>query len=149
MQTKLRILNYLFYRSKNYKKATHLKRIYGPLYESVFAYGIIHSGASKHIKPLRILLNNVYRSILNLDKKSSEHGIYAKMRVMRLDNLHKLRLLPFVFKNKKLFQFHDATCTQTRRGKVSSGVSAIGKIPFQIASEVSWIRTVWCPLLKC
>jgi len=44
LQGKLRKLNYLFHYRKNHFRKKRLKKLYGPLYESVLTYGIIHGG---------------------------------------------------------------------------------------------------------
>ena len=116
IQTKLRKQNFLFYHLKNYFNITHLKRIYKPLYEASFTYGIIHWGASKHIKPIKVLQNKVCRTILNSNNKASESEIYPMMGVMGLEEIYKTRLLMFVFKNKGLFQLHDTAHMATRSG---------------------------------
>ena len=72
-------------------------------------------GASAHIRPLKVLQNRVCRSIQNLDRLTSEAEIYPKMGVMGLEDLHRLRLLMFVFKNKEAFRVHD-TLSATRTG---------------------------------
>ena len=120
LQAKLRKLNYLFYYMKQYFSRKHLIRIYVPLYESVLSYGIIHWGASAHIRPLKVLQNRVCRSIENLNRLTSEEEIYAKMGVMGLENLHKLRLLMFIFKNKEAFRVREnVSATRTGGGMMA------------------------------
>ena len=116
MQSKLRKQNYLFYHLKSYFNSWHLQKLYTSLYESVFSYGIIHWGASAHIKPIKVLQNKVCRTILSLNRRTSEEEIYPKMNKMKLEQLHRYRLMMFLFKNKELFQLHN-TKSITRRGK--------------------------------
>jgi len=71
----------------------HLKKIYTPLYESAFKYGIIHWGASKHIKPLKVLQNRACRTILALNPLTGEKELYLKMGVKKLDEVHKTQLM--------------------------------------------------------
>jgi hypothetical protein len=115
LQSKMRKQNYLFYHLQNYFSARHLLKLYPPLYESKFSYGIIHWGASAHIKPIKVLQNKVCRNILSLNKRTSEADIYPKMQRMQVEKLHKFRLLLFLFKNKHFFHLHN-TQLQTRTG---------------------------------
>lgn len=115
LQSKLRKINFLFYHLKNYFNKQHLKKLYTSLYESVLSYGMIHWGASKHNKPLKMLQNRVCRTILGHDKRTSEAAIYTEMKVAKLEELHRIRVSIFVFKNKWLFQLH-TTGLQTRTG---------------------------------
>lgn len=124
IQSKLRKINYLFYHLKKYLNSSHLKRLYSPLYESVFSYGIVHWGACKHIKPIKVLQNRVCRTILKLNVRTSESIIYPQMKVARLEELFKIRLAIFVFKNKLLFQLHDTELhTRTGSGTVAAHVA--------------------------
>jgi len=121
LQGKLRKLNYLFYHMKNFFNTYHLKKLYNPLYESAINYGIIHWGGSHHIAPLKVLQNKVCRIILNMGYRTSETEIYPKMKVLKIENLYKLRMLTFVFKNKGLFQVHDSmTYSRTGGGTVAA-----------------------------
>jgi len=115
LQEKLRKINFLFYHMANIFSKKHLVKLYTPLYESVLTYGVIHWGASAHIKPLKVLQNKVCRTILNLEKRTSESKIYPKMGVPKLEDVHKLKTLMFVFKNKNSFQIHN-TVTYSRTG---------------------------------
>lgn len=115
LQSRLRKLNFLFFHLKNYFNAKHLVKIYVPLYESVFSHGIIHWGACKHTKPIKVLQNKVCRTILSLPARTSESEIYAKMGVGRLEEVHRQRLLMFLFKNKDLFHLHHSKQTMTRK----------------------------------
>lgn len=111
--TKLRKINYLFYHLGKCFSEIHLKKLYVLLYESVFNYGIIHWGACKHIKPIKVLQNRVCRTILRHDSQTTEQAIYTDMEMARLEELYKIKLAVFVFKNKNLFQLHN-TGLQTR-----------------------------------
>lgn len=115
VQSKLRKINYLFYHLQKHMSTLHLKRLYAPLYESVFSYGIVHWGACRHIKPIKILQNRVCRTILGHRSVTSEAAIYSQMRVARLEELFKIRLAIFVFKNKHHFRLYNTTL-QTRTG---------------------------------
>lgn len=115
VQSKLRKINYLFYHLQKHMSTPHLKRLYVPLYESVFSYGIVHWGACRHIKPIKILQNRVCRTILGHRSVTSEAVIYPQMKVARLEELFRIRLAIFVFKNKHHFQLHNTTL-QTRTG---------------------------------
>lgn len=115
LQSKLRKLNYLFWNLKNYFSRKHLCKLYQSLYESVLTYGIVHWGGTHHLKPLKVLQNSVCRCILGLEKRTSETEIYSKMKMPRLENLHKIRVALFVFKNKLKFGVHDSV-TLSRRG---------------------------------
>jgi endonuclease/exonuclease/phosphatase (EEP) superfamily protein YafD len=115
LQTKLRKINFLFYHLKKYFRTFHLKKLYTTLYESVLSYGIIHWGACKHLMPTKVLQNKVCQGILGHSWGTSEAAIYSEMKVARLEELHKIRLALFVFKNKWLFRLH-ITGLQTRAG---------------------------------
>lgn len=115
LQSKLRKLNFLFYHLKNYFNEKHLKKLYLLLYESVFTYGIIHWGASKHIRPIKILQNKVCRSILSLPPRTTESIIYTRMNVLKLEDVYKYRLRMFLFKNQDLFRLHYNVASQTRQ----------------------------------
>ena len=117
LQTKLRKLNYLFFHLRRNFNQHHMLKLYQPLYESVMSYGIIHWGASAHIKPIKVLQNKVCRSILNLDRMTSEADIYSKMGNygVSLVSLYKRRVGMFIFKHKGDFQIHD-TVSYTRTG---------------------------------
>lgn len=140
-EAKLRKLNFLFYRPKNYFSVLHLRRIYFPLYESVLGYGIFHRGACKHIKQIKVLQNKVCRTILGHRTGTSEAAIYSEMKVARLEELHKVRLAMFVFKNKWLFHLQN-TGLHTRAGCVT------------VAAHVAWkkehsrmqarYKATWC-----
>jgi hypothetical protein len=118
LQSKLRKINYLFYYFANNMNVNHLKHLYKPLYESVLAFGIIHWGASAHLKPLKVLQNKVCRSILSLPIRSSEIMIYEKMNSMCLEKLYTYRMLMFVFKNKNDFQLYNSEIRTRRNGEV-------------------------------
>jgi len=118
IQSKLRRTNYLFYHLKGFFGTPHLKKLYATLYESVYSYGIMHWGACKHIKPIKVLQNAVCRIILNHQRGSSESEIYEQMKVARVEELYKIRLLMFVFKNRLTFRLHDTEMqVRTRHGK--------------------------------
>lgn len=114
LQAKLRKLNFLFYHLKKYFNVRHLKKLYLPLYESVFRYGILHWGASRHIKPLKVLQNKVCKNILSLPPRTTESEVYEKMNVLRLEEVHRNNLLMFLFKNQDFFQLHYNKRTNTR-----------------------------------
>lgn len=115
LQEKLRKLNYLFWHFKRYFNMQHLRNLYTPLYESVLNYGIIHWGASAHVKPVKVLQNKVCRNILGLGYRTSEAEIYTKMQKENLEKLYRKRLLIFLFKNKTSFELHN-TKLSTRTG---------------------------------
>jgi hypothetical protein len=115
LQAKLRKLNFLFFHLKNYFNIKHLKNIYVPLYESVLSYGIIHWGACRHIKPIKVLQNKACRTILSLPPRSTESAIYRERNLVRLEEVHRRRLLMFLYKNKDFFQLHFNKRTVTRK----------------------------------
>jgi len=100
---------------KNYFDKRHLIKLYKPLYESVLNYGIIHWGGSHHLSPIKVLQNRVCRTILGMNRRTSEKEIYVQMEVHKVEELFKYRLLLFVFSNKELFQICD-TIAYTRTG---------------------------------
>jgi hypothetical protein len=118
LQSKLRKQNYLFYHLKNYFNSWHLRKLYVPLYESVFSYGIIHWGASACVKPIKVRQNKVCRSILSLNKRTSEKDIYQTIQKMRVEELYRYRLLMYLFKNKNSFHLHNTELV-TRTGSTT------------------------------
>lgn len=114
LQVKLRKLNFLFFHLKKFFNEKHLKKLYQPLYESVFSYGIIHWGASKHIQPLKILQNKVCKNILSLPLRTTEKTVYEKMKVNVFEEVYQIKLLIFLFKNQDLFELRYNKRTRTR-----------------------------------
>ena len=116
VQEKVRKINYLFYVLKNYFTRKHLCYLYKSLYESVLSYGLIHWGSSKHLQPVKVLQNKVARTILSLDKRTSEGDIYPKLGAQKLENLYRTRVALFVFKNKIEFGIHDTVAYTRGKG---------------------------------
>ena len=107
LQGKLRKLNYLFYHLKNFFNSDLLEKLYPSLYESVLSHGIIHWGKTAHAKQIKVLQNKLVRSIMNLDRMSSERELYSRFKYGKFENVYKKCLLMFIAKHKAYFGIHD------------------------------------------
>jgi len=74
------------------------------------SYGIIHWGSCRHIKPLNVIQNKIYRKILSLGNSTKESEIYNKMKVAKLENVYKICMSMFVFHTKKSEVFFLNVC---------------------------------------
>jgi len=68
-----------------------------------------------------VLQNKVCRTILSLGARAKESEIYSKVGVKRLDQVHKIRLMMFLFKNKGFFELRN-TKLSTRLSKTEMAV---------------------------
>ena len=120
LQQKLRESTYLAYHLKTHINTNLLLKLYRPLFESNFSYGIIHWGASHHIKPIKIIQNKLCRSLLKLHKRTSETVIYNRMGKFgeKFEALYKYQVALFVFKNKAAFQVQSNEVFFSRRGSI-------------------------------
>ena len=122
LQQKHRKSIYLVYHLKNHPRRNLLLKLYQPLFESNFSFGIIHWGSSHHTKPIRIIQNKICKSIRRLDKRTSESVISEEMgrNGKKCENLYKNRVALFVFKNRLAFQIQNNEAYFSRRGNVSA-----------------------------